>query len=169
MSRLIYFSYGSNMSSLRIRHRIPSAPPASAAKLEQHRLKFHKIGRDGSAKCDIEYTRQAADLVYGVAFDLSATEKAILDRHEGLGKGYEQKRVSILLPGGTRLDAVTYYATSIDASLLPYHWYKEHVLRGAREHGLPGDYIASIESVASIPDPDQDIHERELSIYDDSI
>lgn len=56
---------------------------------------------------------------------------------------------------GTR-DAFAYVANPayINDSLRPYHWYKEYVLRGAREFGLPGRYIDDfIESVASVEDP----------------
>ena len=36
----------------------------------------------------------------------------------------------------------------------PYHWYKEQVVQGAREHGLPEGYIKKIADVESIPDQD---------------
>ena len=52
-----------------------------------------------------------------------------------------------------------------DATLNPYNWYKEHVLRGARENNLPHDYISIIEKIESLPDPDMDRHEQELAIY----
>ena len=139
------------------------------ALLPGHRLKFHKKGRDGSAKCGIERTRDPADRVYGVVFDFHAREKIQLDLYEGLGNGYEEKPVSVQLPDGGSIEAFTYYPTHIDTSLQPYHWYKEHVLRGAREHGLPDHYIKRIESVASIADPDTDNHTNELSIYSSSI
>ena len=157
------------MSSLRIRHRISSASPISTARLHGHRLKFHKLGRDGSAKCDIQHTRNDTDVVHGVVFHMLTRDKITLDSYEGLGNGYEQKRVSIILPDDTTLEALTYYATTIDTSLQPYHWYKEHVLRGAREHKLPEQYIGKIASIASIPDPDPASHTRELSIYTCSI
>jgi hypothetical protein len=34
-----------------------------------------------------------------------------------------------------------YFATHIDSSLKPYHWYKEHVLRGVKENGFPVDCL----------------------------
>ncbi|NNL06239.1 MAG: gamma-glutamylcyclotransferase, partial [Gammaproteobacteria bacterium] len=85
--------------------------------------------------------------------------------YEGLGNGYEDRQVSVVVPGGDTIIANTYYATHIDASLKPFHWYKEHVLRGAREHVLPDEYIAAIEAVHAIDDPDMDNHAAELSIY----
>ena len=44
----------------------------------------------------------------------------------------------------------------IDDSLKPYSWYKDFVLAGGREHGLPPEYIAEyIQSVEAIEDPNK--------------
>ena len=165
MSTIAYFAYGSNMSTARIRRRVGSATVVSRALLPEHRLQFHKKGADGSAKCDIEHTHSPHDIVHGVVFQVHERDMQLLDRYEGLGNGYEKKPVTIHLPDGSTRTATTYYATHIDASLQPYHWYREHVLRGAREHGLPHEHIAVIEAVASIADPDERKHIEELSIY----
>ena len=57
----------------------------------------------------------------------------------------------IVTGDGERL-ALTYHANPerIDASLRPRGWYKAHVVRGAREHGLPADYIRELEQVEPI-------------------
>ena len=167
MSTIFYFAYGSNMSTPRIRRRIQSATVLSSACLAGHCLRFRKKGVDGSAKCDIEHTQLPEDKVHGVVYEIPVDEKNVLDRYEGLGNGYEDRQVSIVLPGGETIIASTYFATHIDMSLKPFHWYKEHVLRGAYEHALPGDYVATIETVHSIADPDRDKHATELSIYSD--
>ena len=169
MTTLIYFAYGSNMSTRRLRARTPSARVISTARLHQHSLVFHKESLDGSSKCHIEYTQNPDDIVHGVVYQLQLAEKPGLDKVEGLGKGYEEKQVTVIMPSGDEVIACTYYATHINRSLKPYHWYKEHVLRGACEHGLPGHYIENIESVISTADPDQDNQLRELSIYSASI
>jgi gamma-glutamylcyclotransferase (GGCT)/AIG2-like uncharacterized protein YtfP len=163
---MLYFSYGSNMSLRRLAARVPSAQVVCNARLDGHALKFHKkSNKDGSAKCDAAHTGQNEDIVIGVVFDIDPSHKAKLDACEGLGYGYETKTVSLLSDRGEKVEAFTYYATLIDAALQPFHWYKEHVLRGARENGLPGDYVMRIEEVVSIDDPDNDRHERELAIY----
>lgn len=167
MDKILYFAYGSNMSTPRLGERSPSAHTVAVARLQRHRLRFHKGGRDGSGKCDADFTDDEADVVFGVVFEIAAAEKLQLDEHEGLGKGYEEKRVSIYTEDGRVLEALTYYATSIDPELKPYDWYKEHVLRGAREHGLPWEHIESIAAVEAIPDPDSPRCERELAIYRD--
>ena len=163
MSTILYFAYGSNMSTRRLVARVPSAKAISVAMLRGHRLEFHKIGKDGSAKCDIASTSDLTDVVYGVVFAIPHSEKSMLDGIEGLGYGYAEKDVVVVSENGEVFEAVTYCATNIDASLKPRDWYVEHVLRGAREHGLPVEYIREIEAIESIPDPEN--YEKEMAIY----
>lgn len=43
-----------------------------------HRLRFHKVGEDGSGKCDAEETGDPEDRVIGVVYAISASEKLVL-------------------------------------------------------------------------------------------
>lgn len=165
MKTVRYFSYGSNMSSRRLLERVPSAAFLSIATLKGHRLQFHKKSRDGSGKCDAEHTADHDDCVIGVVFEMSVSDKKELDQKECLGFGYKKKTVTVVLESGDQIETATYSATETIAALKPYHRYKEHVLRGARENNLPHDYIAIIEKIESVPDPDMDRHEQELAIY----
>ena len=142
-----YFAYGSNMSSERLRGRTPSALARGAGRLPNHTLRWHKRGRDGSGKCDIEPT-DTPSVVWGVLYDVAWDEKSALDAAEGLGIGYFEKEVRIATADGECL-ALTYHANPnrTDAALRPRGWYKDHVVRGAREHGLPADYIRELEQV----------------------
>jgi hypothetical protein len=66
--------------------------------------------------------------------------------------------VTVINDKGRRRKVLTYLATPdyIDDRLKPYSWYKDFVLSGGKEHGLPPDYIAEyIESVEAIEDPDK--------------
>ncbi|MGI9303694.1 MAG: gamma-glutamylcyclotransferase family protein, partial [Gammaproteobacteria bacterium] len=114
---MLYFAYGSNLSTTRLADRIPSPPAVTIAQLREHRLSFRKNGKDGSGKCDIESTSNPKDVVHGVVFRITASDKLELDSIEGLGYGYEEKQVSAVTTDGDTLEAVTYYATHIDTSL----------------------------------------------------
>lgn len=154
------------MSLARLRQRVPSAQRIGPARLQAHVLKFHKISaRDGSAKCDAAHSGNPDDILMGVVFEIDAAEKPRLDQAEGLGYGYEQKQVKVTGDDGASIEAFTYYATRIDPGLKPFDWYKQHVLIGARENALPPDYIAAIETIESIPDPDRQRHDAETAIY----
>jgi hypothetical protein len=154
------------MSIKRFLDRVPSAKKVETGVLEKHELKFHKVSKiDGSAKCDASETGNPEHLLYGVVFHIAEEEKPALDKKEGLGFGYEQKNVQIILRNGSTLDAFTYYATNIDPDLKPLDWYKEHVIRGARENELPSEYILTIEAIGFIEDSDAERRDEELSIY----
>lgn len=163
---MLYFSYGSNMSRKRLIDRVPSATFIAVATLKNHELKFHKVSKkDGSGKCDALETANPNDKIIGVVYEISESEKPELDRKEGLRYGYEEKIIEVISIEGELMNAITYYATNCDLSLKPYHWYKEHVIRGARENGLPEIYIQSILNIESIADPKPDRHEEEMQIY----
>ena len=159
----VYFAYGSNMSTRRLCDRAPSAKPLGIGQLSEHQLVFHKIGRDGSAKCDIHETGRASDLVWGVLFEISIDERYLLDRAEGLGYGYEYKTVRVK-SSETIVEAGAYYATRIDASLRPFDWYWNFVLKGAEEHGLPNSYLESLKSLSVIVDPDSERSQRNFAL-----
>jgi len=151
----VYFAYGSNMSTARLRERMPSCEPLGIATLPSHALRFHKRSRDGSGKCNA-FAAGDDDSVIGVLFRFDPTERAALDRAEGVGSGYESATVTVVNDKGRRRKVLTYLASSdyIDDGLKPYTWYKDFVLAGSREHDLPSDYVAAfIQSVEATEDP----------------
>ena len=160
-----YFAYGSNMSSKRLRARTESARPVGVYTLPGFALRFHKVGKDGSGKCDAFRTGNSADRVVGVLYDLDPVDEAPLDRVEGLGWGYRKEQVEVEGPAGDIESAFTYCAIRIDRSLRPYSWYLEHVLAGAREAGLPEEYVAGIVRYDATPDPCEARERAELAIY----
>jgi gamma-glutamylcyclotransferase (GGCT)/AIG2-like uncharacterized protein YtfP len=161
-----YFAYGSNMSRSRLRHRLPSARSVGIARLTEHQLRFHKVGHcDGSAKCDAYLTGDSGHQVIGVLYQISLEEKPCLDEVEGVGDGYEEKRVAVETDEGDIIEVFTYHATLINPDIKPYDWYRQHVLIGAREHDLPETYIDEILRIPTIDDPDTARQARELAIY----
>ncbi len=164
----VYFAYGSNMLTRRLRERTPSAKPLGIGQIIEHQLIFHKIGRDGSAKCDIHKTGRASDIVWGVLFEISTNERHLLDLAEGRGCGYEYKIVRVK-SNKSVIEAGAYYATHIDASLQPFDWYLNFVLQGAKEHGLPNSYLKSLKSWSMVIDLDLKRRQRNLSLLKDDL
>jgi gamma-glutamylcyclotransferase len=153
---LLYFAYGSNMLTERLRGRVPSAHSGRVGHVEGYRLRWHKVGRlDGSGKCDIELTTDSGDRVYGVVFRIARVDKPGLDAAEGLDRGYEEKTVEVITAAGP-VSAFTYRATAIDQGLRPFSWYKGYVVAGAIEHRLPVAYVRHLQRVAAIEDPDRE-------------
>jgi gamma-glutamylcyclotransferase len=148
------FSYGSNMLAARLLGRAPSAVIFGTGFLKNHALRWHKVARDDSGKCDAAFTGDAADVVWGVLASISVADKIKLDMIEGLGAGYDQAVGDIETASGI-IQAQFYTATAIDGVVTPYDWYKALVIAGAREHGLPADYIAALAAAPAKPDPDK--------------
>ena len=161
---MYYFAYGSNMSRKRLQDRI-NANNIGNGKLVKHQLRFHKISRDGTGKCNIFLTNCIEDHVLGVIYEIDDKDIEVLDRIEGKGYGYASKVVDIEF-NGVIIGATSYVATNIDESLEPFDWYREHVLRGAIENGLDSEYIEMIKSVSYIEDTDSSRKNKELSIYE---
>jgi len=161
---LHYFAYGSNMSLPRLRHRIGDAQALGKASLSGHQLKFHKRGQDGSAKCDAFFTADDS-ILYGVLFRIDAESLPTLDRIEGAGAGYDATSVCVTLDSGEASEALTYRATDLDADLVPFCWYRHHVVQGARAFGLPPDYIADIANTPVAMDTDAERLTREYAVY----
>lgn len=155
MPTVHYLAYGSNLHPLRLAARVPSARAVGVVEMPGRLLAFHKRSVDGSGKCLI-YTEQGEHhKMYGVLYEFDAREKANLDALEGSGKGYREQFVQFPLNGQTYTPYI-YVAesTHIDPTLIPYHWYKNLVLAGARYHNLPAQYVAAIEATPSKADPD---------------
>jgi hypothetical protein len=98
-----------------------------------HKLICNKISNDGSAKANIIKTDVPAEFVWEVLFSIESIEKALLDKAEGLGKGYNECTLTFLDETNNSYAAQIYIAdsNSIDNTLLPYDWYKEFIVSGA--------------------------------------
>jgi len=166
---LKYFAFGSNLAIPRLLQRIPAASVHCVATLNEHQLCWRKNDRGQSGKCDIDFTGDPDHLVYGVVYHMSLADKLELDVYETSGFGYDHKTIEVASLRGDRIEAFTYYALDIDHRQRPFHWYKEHVLRGALEHDFPPHYVEHIRSTPSIDDHDPERHHRELSIYRDKL
>ena len=158
MAQFLYFGYGSNMLTDKLKRpdRCPSAVKIDVCRTDKYTLKFHKVSSDESGKGDMAKAESETDELYGVAFSIDKSEESNLDRAEGYGYGYDKKEIDV--EGITKgpLRVWTYYATNINPELKPYHWYKKQTVEGARENGLPEDYIKKIEAFESIQDMDEE-------------
>lgn len=130
-------------------------------------LRFHKRSRDKSGKCNALATGNSDDVVVGVLFVIDPSERSKIDEAEGLNKGYLDTTVTVLDAHDRRRKALTYLATPdfVDDSLKPYTWYKDFVVSGSKEHGLPADYVAEfVDAIEAVADPDEIRDRRERAI-----
>ena len=120
--------------------------PASTtgrARLEDHALSFAKLGKDGSGKACFEPA--TGKTLWGALYVLSAEQFDVLDRFEG---GYRRVTISVRRDDHALSSAITYQAERFTDDPVPFDWYKQLIVEGARAHGLPPEWL---ETLAAIP------------------
>jgi hypothetical protein len=96
----------------KISARSPSARLLGIARLEKFALHWNKRSKDGSGKFSISETGKPLDIVWGVVYEMSRDDKRTLDKFEGLGNGYAEREVIVLL-NGSATSVPAYYATNV--------------------------------------------------------
>ncbi|MEQ1717238.1 MAG: gamma-glutamylcyclotransferase family protein [Hyphomicrobium sp.] len=165
MGTIRYFAYGSNMLTQRLQKRCKSARAIGPAWVNGYSLVFHKRSKDGSGKATLIKADDTTARAYGVIFSIDASEMADLDRAEGAGYACI-KDFTVFTTPASPVEVITYFAPpeSIDSALVPYDWYRNLAVAGARQNSLPDDYVKGLEAIATEPDPDPDRPERRAAI-----
>ena len=149
--------------------RAPSAVARGVARAPGFVVRFHKVGRDGSGKCTL-IDAGAEVAAYGVLYEVADADGERLDRVEGVHTGgYLGRAVQLRLSDGRTTEAMTYVAGDeyVDATRLPFDWYRDLVVAGAIEHGLPAGYVEELEQVPAASDPDVARATRARRLLDD--
>lgn len=164
------FSYGSNMLTARIKNRVASYKYYGVGFIQGYSLRFHKVSKDGSGKADAYYSGKEEDFIWGVIGEIEEKDKPILDKFEGLGKGYNEKVIEVTLVENSKIDANIYIADQefINADILPYNWYREFVIKGAIENALPKEYTENIKQIGSFRDENNDRREKNFRILNEA-
>ncbi len=160
MPTIRYLAYGSNLYPPRLAARLEKISIVGVVALPGWSLRFHKLGADGSGKCDL--FRTPDDIAFGAVYEISSADRARLDRIEGVGHGYHGDLIDVT--GHGKVYVYRAERSYVDASLEPFDWYHEFVLAGARYHALPPDYIGRIQGVRPIRDSDDRRRAENLAI-----
>jgi hypothetical protein len=146
----LYFAYGSNLKVERLTERVGNVGVRGISQLADHRLSFDKRGKDGSGKACCVGAAGAS--VFGVLYSLSEAQLTELDRFE---RGYSREAIQVVGDARTPINALTYHAERRLDGLVPFTWYMRLMVEGAREHGLPAEWIARLEAIDAQEDPPQ--------------
>lgn len=153
-----YFAYSEKMFSHHLNHIVREVICLGVVKAIGYKLFFHNRGIDDfSGKCNIVPVNDLSQEVYGVLYEIKEEERYLLDRSEGLGIS-TQEIILKVYPVNTQEEGVfafTYVAhkDNVFEDLVPFSWYKEMVISGAKEHQLPENYIHHLEQYACSEDP----------------
>ena len=144
-----YFAYGSNMNRAQMLSRAGQIFGEQPARLENYELVFNKKARGGSATANIRPA--PGKTVHGVLYKIPETAYRSLDRFEGVPEHYRRIEVQATNGEGKRIAAQAYIATKVEKGLRPAAHYLQGILDGAKEHGLPAEYISEIRAAAGAP------------------
>jgi gamma-glutamylcyclotransferase len=143
---LWYFAYGSNLCRATFVERRGMQPLAAVpARLDGFRLTFDLPVGPGERGVANLLADPAAS-VWGVCYQLEPAACDALDRTEGVHLGYYGRHaVETEALDGRRLPAFAYLGERRVAGRKPSARYLGLILAGAREHGLPPHWIATLE------------------------
>jgi gamma-glutamylcyclotransferase (GGCT)/AIG2-like uncharacterized protein YtfP len=162
---MLYFAYGSNLDPEQMQSRCPAAKVVGLAALHDHRVFFPLYSqrwRGGVSSIQLAH----AETVWGMLFELGDEDLKALDGFEGFrGPGdqhnvYDREQVTVELTrpdDGSfprRVRAWIYVARPSNPSP-PARRYLETVLRGARHHRLPEEYIAKLAAIPAAPEAEE--------------
>ena len=149
-----YFAYGSNLEPEQMKRRCPGHTVVGLAELRDHKITFPLTSHDWGGGVASVGTAHAHS-VWGMVFDLTDADLAALDRYEGyVGPGdqhnlYDRETVTVQLVRvddgsfARRLRPFIYVARASNPSP-PSQRYLDAILRGAKHHKLPSEYIARL-------------------------
>ena len=157
---MLYFAYGSNMEPEQMQARCPGHKVVGLAELRDHRLTFPRHSHSwggGVASVAVAHSES----VWGVVYELTPEHLAQLDVYEGWkGEGnahnvYDRETVAVHLTRADdgsfprKLHALIYVARAANPGP-PSERYLEALVRGARHHKLPSDYVARLKATPTV-------------------
>lgn len=142
-----YFAYGSNLASRVIEAWAPDAEFVGPARLDGFRLAFlRRSARWKAGAADV--VKASGHAVWGALYLVSPEELDALDRKEYVAhSGYRRRDVEVVWEA-KRVRAATYEVVDkADEELTPRLEYLTLLSEGARERGLPREWLAELASL----------------------
>lgn len=169
--RQYVFAYGSDMFSAQIMERCSRPVLLAVACLADQRLGFfgHSDIWDGGVETVVPAPGQE---LWGVIYELTFTDAQRLDvwhdaRLDGAGSFFHYP-ARVLDTAGQPRTVLLYKKDILGAQSPPSRQYLEVIIQGAKERGLPADYIEGLRAVpakeASYPVPDRSEFQREIRV-----
>jgi gamma-glutamylcyclotransferase (GGCT)/AIG2-like uncharacterized protein YtfP len=143
VTEALYFAYGSNLTSSRLLRRVPSAAARGIARVDGFVLRLDKLGTDGSAKANLH--RVPHGEVWGAVYALDSAHWPDLDACE---RDYARIEIEVW-QGDLLVPVQTYRSDRLTADPVPFAWYTQLMLDGAREHGLPEAWCARLAALSA--------------------
>ncbi|HWQ40538.1 MAG TPA: gamma-glutamylcyclotransferase family protein [Desulfosporosinus sp.] len=149
-----YFAYGADMNSAQIKQRCSSPKVLGIARLPGYKVEFYGY----SALWDGAQETVVPDLqseVWGVLYELQFHDCESLDTYQdarvnGMG-AYFHYPVDVITMDQETIASIIYKKDVLEEAKLPSTEYLDFIVQGAKEHGLPAEYITLLESKKTKP------------------
>ena len=145
-NNLIYFAYGSNLKKEQMNERDVVIYKTYKGFINNYKLEFNKKSIDGSSKANI--TKSDGEIVWGVCFELDSDSFENLKNYE---KGYDEQDVIVFDENQNILLTAKTFVSNKICDKLPTKDYLDKIIEGAKQHGLPKEYIQELEMQNFIP------------------
>ena len=145
---LWYFAYGSNLDPGTFRGRRGMQPLATRiGVLHDFELRFDlPVGPGERGVANV--APRPGDQVWGALYQLAHVDAERLDRTEGVHQGvYRRLTIVVRTPDDEQIGAFTYRSEISRPERKPSRRYLDLLLAGARELGLPEEYIERLRSL----------------------
>lgn len=145
---MLYFAFASNMNQAQMKRWCPASRFLKAVVLEGYRFVYDglSVSWDGATGNIVQSTTES---VWGALYEITERDRLTLDAFEGYPRNYDHKDVDVRDREGKIDRAMTYFRTG-RALGKPHPDYERIVIDGAKECGLPDDYIEKFLRVARI-------------------
>lgn len=139
MDKVYYFAYGSNLNHKQMKERCPNSKFFKRAYLEGYMFVYDGYSpyRKGAVANIIPKEKS---IVWGAIWEIDDHCLKELDRYEGYPHVYDRKEVCVKDDDGNEYKAWVYYREG-EKEGIPSSEYRKTILEGAKECGLPEDYI----------------------------
>jgi len=136
---VLYFAYASNMNQAQMKRWCPASRFLKAVLLRGFRFVYDgfSVTWDGAVG---NMVASDTESVWGALYEITERDRLTLDAFEGYPRSYEHKEVEVRDRDGNVYRAMTYVRTG-RALGKPHPDYERIVIDGAKESGLPEDYV----------------------------
>lgn len=149
-----YFAYGSNMNMAQMKQRCSNPKVLGIARLPGYKVEFygHSPIWDGARETLIPDSQAE---VWGVLYELSISNWESLDSHQdarfnGMGE-YFHYPVKVIDSEQKTVEAILYKKNILNEAKSPSAEYLDFIVQGAREQGLPVDYLKRLRAKDTKP------------------
>jgi gamma-glutamylcyclotransferase len=136
---MLYFAYGANMYHENMKKRCPEHKFIGRAVLKDYKFVYDGQSRlrGGGIGNIVQAPRE---VVWGGLYEITEQDGKMLDKYEGSPKYYQRMTVLVKNDEGQLLKAMVYRRPALTVNP-PVPSYRQEILLGAEDCGLPEEYI----------------------------